>query len=163
MNIPAQGLTRIIRKGFETARGPGPDVMAASTLEGDKVLSIDGDDVGKIKEIMLDVISGRIAYAVLSSGGMLGIGDKLVAIPWSAFTLDAERKCLLLSESSEQIRNAPGFDKDHWPATADPKWAGPMHESYGSAPYWRESDQLDLDEPPHAASPNHPESGEERR
>jgi hypothetical protein len=58
--------------------------MAAATLDGDKVLSTNGDDVGKIKDIMLDVRSGRIAYAVLASGGFLGIGDKLLAIPWSA-------------------------------------------------------------------------------
>ncbi|CAN0619904.1 protein of unknown function [Burkholderia multivorans] len=162
MNTPAQGQTRIIRKGVETARGPGPDVMAASTLEGDKVLTVDGEDVGRIKEIMLDVMSGRIAYAVLSSGGMLGIGDKLVAIPWSAFTLDAERKCLMLSVSSGQIRNAPGFDKDHWPAMADPQWAGSMQASSSSASYSREGDSLDLDDPLHKASPDYPESGEGR-
>lgn len=61
MNTPHQGQTRIVGKGRETAAGPGPDVMAANTLDGDKVYTTDGDDVGKIKEIMLDVRSGRIA------------------------------------------------------------------------------------------------------
>jgi sporulation protein YlmC with PRC-barrel domain len=60
--------------------GPGPDVLGASALDGNKVLSSEGEDVGKIKEIMLDVRSGHIAYAVLSVGGFLGIGDKLLAI-----------------------------------------------------------------------------------
>ena len=147
MQTPDQGQTRIIGKGAATAAGPGPDVMAADTLEGDKVYTTDGDDVGKIKDIMLDVRSGRIAYAVLSSGGILGIGDKLHAIPWSALTLDTERKCFLLSVSSERIRNAPGFDKDHWPAMADPQWAEPLHEFYGSAPYWSGGDELGLTDP----------------
>jgi hypothetical protein len=86
--------------------------MAAATLDGDKVLSSEGDDIGKIKDIMLDVRSGRIAYAVLSSGGFLGIGDMLLAIPWHALTLDTERKCFQLAMSSERVKNAPGFDKD---------------------------------------------------
>jgi sporulation protein YlmC with PRC-barrel domain len=132
----SQSETRIVGKGSATAEGPGPYVMAASTLEGDKVLSSDGDDVGKIKEIMLDVHTGRIAYAVMSVGGFLGIGDKLLAIPWNALALDTDRKCFQLSVPSETVKNAPGFDKDHWPAMADMTWATELHSYYGSAPYW---------------------------
>jgi hypothetical protein len=118
--------------------------MAASSLEGDRVLSSDGEDIGKIKEIMLDVSSGSIAYAVLSSGGFLGIGDKLLAVPWSALTLDTDRKCFLLSVPGETVKNAPGFDKDHWPTMADPTWAISVHEYYGLAPYWsRTSSSMD--------------------
>ena len=58
---------RIVGKGSATAEGPGPDVMAADTLDDNRVLSSDGEDIGKIKDIMLDVRSGRIAYAVLSA------------------------------------------------------------------------------------------------
>ncbi|WP_237181802.1 PRC-barrel domain-containing protein [Paraburkholderia tropica] len=127
---------RIVGKGNETAAGPGPDIMAASTLDSNRVLSSDGEEIGKIKEIMLDVQGGRVAYAVLSSGGFLGIGDKLLAIPWGALTLDTSRKCFLLNVSSERVRNAPGFDKDHWPAMADAKWGSTVHAYYGSEPYW---------------------------
>ncbi|SAK93040.1 PRC-barrel domain-containing protein [Caballeronia calidae] len=129
----------ITGKGAQTAEGPGPDVMAASTLDGNNVLSSDGDDVGKIKEIMLDVASGRVAYAVLSSGGFLGIGDKLLAIPWGALTLDTNNKCFRLAATSEQIRNAPGFDKDSWPAMADAAWARSVHQHYGRTPYWEDT------------------------
>jgi sporulation protein YlmC with PRC-barrel domain len=132
----SQGETRIVGKGSATAEGPGPFVMAASTLEGDKVMSSDGKDVGKIKEIMLDVQTARIAYAVMSVGGFLGIGDKLLAIPWNALTLDTDHKCFRLSVPSETVKNAPGFDKDHWPAMADMTWATALHDYYGSAPYW---------------------------
>lgn len=128
---------RIVGKGNEDVSGPGPDVMAASTLDGDKILSTDGKEVGKVKEIMLDVQAGRIAYVVMSCGGFLGIGDKLLAIPWNALTLDTTRKCFLLSLSSERIKNAPGFDKQHWPSMADATWATSVHQYYGREPYWR--------------------------
>jgi len=134
--MSTRGEARIVGQGSASAEGPGPYVMAASTLDGDKVMSSDGEDVGKIKEIMLDVYTGRIAYAVMSSGGFLGIGDKLLAIPWNALTLDTDRKCFLLSVTSETVKNAPGFDKDHWPTMADAAWASELHTYYGSAPYW---------------------------
>ncbi|SAK70196.1 PRC-barrel domain-containing protein [Caballeronia glebae] len=54
---------------------------------------MDGEDIGKISDIMLDVRGGRFAYAVLSEGGFLGMGTKLHAIPWSALTLDTAEKC----------------------------------------------------------------------
>jgi sporulation protein YlmC with PRC-barrel domain len=127
---------RIVGNGSATAEGPGPDVMAAATLDGDKVISSDGEDIGKVKDIMLDVRSGRVAYAVLSSGGFLGIGDKLLAIPWHALMLDTERKCFVLNMTAERVRNAPGFDKDHWPSMADQTWATSVHQYYGSEPYW---------------------------
>ncbi|WP_322025134.1 PRC-barrel domain-containing protein [Burkholderia sp. BCC1977] len=161
MHTRDPGRTLIIRKGLETARGPGPDVMAASTLTGNTVLTTVGDDVGKISEIMLDVGSGRIAYAVLSSGGRLGIGDKLLAIPWSALTLDTERQCFLLPVSLEQLRSASGFDKDHWPATADPRWASWIHKHYGSTAH-SGGDAPGLDSPDGDVPPDEPARGEGR-
>jgi sporulation protein YlmC with PRC-barrel domain len=116
--------------------GPGPQVMAADTLQGDKVVNRLGEQLGEIQDIMLDVPSGRIAYAVLSFGGVLGIGDKLFAIPWSALTLDADRECFVLDIDKEQLKNAPGFDKDHWPSMADPAWGSGVHSFYRRRPYW---------------------------
>lgn len=133
---PLQTGARIIGKGSDTATGPGPDIMAASTLEGNRVLSSDDQDLGKIEEIMLDVQRGRIAYAVLSSGGVLGLGDKLLALPWSSLTLDTTQKCFLLNVTAEHVRNAPGFDKDHWPSMADLGWATHVHEYYHAHPHW---------------------------
>jgi sporulation protein YlmC with PRC-barrel domain len=150
MNLTNQSATeggaQIARTNGDPADGPGPDVMAAATLDGNTVLSADGDDVGKIKEIMLDVRTGRVAYAVLASGGFLGIGGKLLAIPWRTLTLNTSRDCFVLSASSEQIRNAPGFDKDNWPAMADPEWATTVHAYYGSEPYWKGRTEAPVDE-----------------
>ncbi len=129
---------RVVGKGDATAAGPGPAIMAASTIDGDHVLSAEGEQVGKLKEIMLDVQSGRIAYAVMASGGVLGIGEKLLAIPWHALTLDTTRKCFVLNVTSAQVNDAPGFDKEHWPAMADPAWAASLHEYYGAPPWWDE-------------------------
>lgn len=122
--------------GVGTGAGPGPDVMAASTLDGNKVVSSDGEHVGKISDIMLDVRSGQIAYAVLSTGGFLGIGDTLHAIPWGALTLDTDDKCFVLDASAERIKNAPGFDKDNWPSMADMQWGTTVHAYYNRPPYW---------------------------
>ena len=112
-------------------------VLSASTLEGDDVRNSQGDDLGKIEEIMLDVSSGRVAYAVLSFGGFLGMGDKLFAIPWEAMRLDQENKCFVLDVDRETLENAPGFDKDNWPEFADRSWGAEVHEHYGYEPYWK--------------------------
>ncbi|MFB5148303.1 PRC-barrel domain-containing protein [Burkholderia orbicola] len=158
---PSRDAARIVGANPRTAGGgPGPDVMAASTFEGDRVLTIDGDDIGKIAHIMLDVRAGRIAYAVVSSGGLLGIGDKLLAVPWNALVLDAERQCFVLPVGTERVREAPGFDKSRWPAMADPAWAEALHAYYGSSPYWLiEEGETALDSPPYEASPGGPEDG----
>ncbi|WP_322057334.1 PRC-barrel domain-containing protein [Paraburkholderia sp. J63] len=133
---PQTGGARIVGKGSETAAGPGPYVMAASTLDGDRVYSSDNEEVGKIKEIMLEVESGRVVYAVMSSGGFLGIGDKLLALPWAALTLDTSRKCFVLNVTAERVKDAPGFDKDQWPAMADLQWGTAVHQYYGTPGYW---------------------------
>lgn len=127
---------RIIGYDGSGTAGPGPRVMAADTLQGNKVENPEGKALGEIKHIMLDVPTGRIAYAVLSFGGFLGMGDKLFAIPWTALVLDASRKCFILDVSEERLKQASGFDKDRWPAMADEGWARNVHDYYRSNPYW---------------------------
>jgi sporulation protein YlmC with PRC-barrel domain len=117
-------------------RGPGPEVMAADTLEGDSVVNASGEKLGDIEHIMLDVRSGRIAYAVLEAGGFLGIGTKLFAIPWHALTLDTNSHCFILNVNKEQLRNAPGFDDDNWPSLGDERWARDVHAYYEVDAYW---------------------------
>ncbi|MDV7214194.1 PRC-barrel domain-containing protein, partial [Azotobacter beijerinckii] len=94
--------------------GPGPRLMGADTLIGNDVYNQKDEDLGDIKEIMLDVHSGRVAYAVLSFGGFLGMGEKLFAVPWNALTLDTVNKRFVLSVDKERLADAPGFDKDKW-------------------------------------------------
>src|SRR5687768_15434251 len=105
-------------------------VLSASTLTGDAVKNTDGEKLGDIKDIMIDVESGRVAYAVLSFGGFLGLGDKLFAIPWSALRLRTEDHSFVLNVNKETLKAAPGFDKDHWPDFADRTWGTSIHEYY---------------------------------
>ena len=120
---------------LDTDQGPGPRLMGADTLIGNDVYNHKDEDLGDIKEIMLDVATGKIAYAVLSFGGFLTLGEKLFAVPWSALTLDTEEKRFVLNVDKERLENAPGFDKDSWPNMADASWAKEIHSYYGTKSY----------------------------
>jgi len=113
-------------------------VLSASTLAGDRVRNSAGEDLGKVNEIMIDISSGRVAYAVLSFGGFLGMGDKLFALPWSVLTIDEDKKCFVLDIDKKRLEKAPGFDKDNWPDMADNTWATNIYSYYGTKPYWQE-------------------------
>ena len=80
----------------EAGDGPGPFLMGTKTLISNEVVDREAGALGKITEIMLDVLSGRVAYAVLSFGGFLGLGEKLFAVPWSALVLDTMNKRFML-------------------------------------------------------------------
>ena len=114
--------------------GPGPALMGAHTLLGNDVCNKEGEDLGDIKELMIDMSSGNVAYAVLSFGGLLGLGDKLFAVPWAALTLDTEHKRFTLNVSKIALKDAPGFSKDRWPSMSDKKWASGVHKFYDT-PY----------------------------
>lgn len=114
-------------------------VMSAGSLSGDQVKNDVGEDLGKIKDIMIDVQSGRIAYAVLSFGGVLGVGGKLFALPWNILTLDEDEKHFVLSVDKNILKNAPGFDKDNWPDMADRTFGSKIFNYYGVHPYWEET------------------------
>ena len=105
---------------------------------GDDVKNTAGEDLGKLEEIILDVGTGRVAQAVLSFGGFLGLGDKLFAIPWDVLTLDAENECFILNVDRETLEEAPGFDRDNWPQTPSEgdSWLVEVYEYYGYRPYW---------------------------
>lgn len=113
-----------------------PQLLSAGTLSGDKVKNTAGEDLGKIEEFMIDLDTGRIAYAVLSFGGILGMGNKLFAIPWQALKVDTEDHSFLLNVPKETLENAPGFNKDNWPDMSNVEWGTKVHSYYGYEPYW---------------------------
>jgi len=119
-----------------TTTKPIRRVLSASTLVGDEVVNNAGDNLGKLNEIMIDLPTGRIAYAVLSFGGFLGLGNKLFAIPWSRLSVDEINKRLVLDVPREVLDRAPGFDKDNWPDMADAGWGQQIYSYYGVDPYW---------------------------
>jgi sporulation protein YlmC with PRC-barrel domain len=118
--------------GPDLRHGPGPELMGASTLIDNQVRNQDGEELGSIKEIMLDTETGSISYAVLSFGGYFGMGAKLFAVPWAALTLDTERRCFVLNVTKDRLESAPGFDKTKWPNMSDPAWAQQIRSHYGS-------------------------------
>jgi hypothetical protein len=103
--------------------GQRPRLMGAGTLIGDDVYNHIDENLGDIKEIMLDMQAGKVAYAVLSFGGILGMGEKLFAVPWERLVLDTVNERFTLDIEKKQMENAPGFDKDHWPDMSMPDWA----------------------------------------
>ncbi len=111
-------------------------LLSATTLEGTEVTNPSGENLGDIKDLMIDVTSGRVAYAVVEFGGLFGIGSKLFAVPMQALKQNARDKCFILDATKEALENAQGFDKDHWPDFADRKWQTTVHEHYKTTPYW---------------------------
>ncbi len=117
-------------------REVNPKVMSTHTLSGDKVVNPEGENLGEIKDFMIDVDSGRIAYAVLSFGGVLGMGDKLFAVPWEALRLSTEEHRFYLDVPKERLKEAPGFNKDNWPSGADRSFLSEVYSYYGYRPWW---------------------------
>lgn len=115
-----------------------PPIMSASTMIGDKVVNPLREDLGDIEELMVDVGSGCIAYAVLSFGGFLGMGEKLFAIPWKALRLDTDRKRFVLDIDKQRLEDAPGFDKNNWPDLGSRDYGRQIHAYYGLQPYWEQ-------------------------
>ena len=111
------------------------NILSTSTLTGDHVRNTEGKDLGKIEDFMVDVNSGRIAYAVLSFGGFMGFGDKLFAIPMDALSLDTDAEKFVLDVNKQQLEDAPGFDKDNWPKHPDSKFIDSVYTHYGYSPY----------------------------
>lgn len=107
-------------------------LLSASSLSSDDVYNPKDEKLGSIKELMLDIESGKIRYAVLSFGGFLSLGEKLFAVPWSALTVDTENKRIVMDTDEERLKNAPGFDSDNWPNMADSTWEKSVHAYYGS-------------------------------
>jgi sporulation protein YlmC with PRC-barrel domain len=89
--------------------------LTASTIIGDKVYNGKEENMGNVKDLMLNLDEGRIEYVVIEFGGFLGIGEKYFAVPFQALTLDTSRHAFILNQQREVLENAPGFDKDHWP------------------------------------------------
>ena len=113
-------------------------VPAKKTVIGSKVVNAKKEDLGKIEDIVLDAGAGRIAYAVLSFGGFLGMGDKYFAIPWNALHFNLSEKHAVLNLDKKLLENAPGFDKDNWPNMSDSTWGTRIYKHYGYTPYWEE-------------------------
>jgi len=105
-------------------------------MSGNEVKNVKKEHLGEIKDLMVNLHDGKIAYAVLSFGGFLGIGDKLFAVPWSSLKLDQESKCFIMNADEEFLKNSPGFDKSDWPSAHHTAYLDKVFTHYGQPPFW---------------------------
>lgn len=104
--------------------------LSASSLTGDNIENLAGESLGHVKELMIDVITGKVAYVVVSFGGFLGMGDKLFAIPFSKFKVDETKKIFVLDVEKDLLKSTPGFDKNNWPDFSSDTWSDEIHKYY---------------------------------
>lgn len=116
-----------------------PQVLSSDSLTGTPVINVKKEELGNIEELMIDLSVGRVAYAVLSFGGIMGIGNKLFAIPWKSLVVDSDNERFILDVPKDRLKEAPGFDKNQWPDFVDRDYGEKIYSFYGHIPYWSEN------------------------
>ncbi len=111
-------------------------LLGTTGFYGDSVYDAAGKFLGEIEELVLDIDTGRVAYALVAVGAFLGMGRKLVAIPWSTVAIDRVYQRCVISIELERLIDAPALDGDLLPRMADPGWAKEVHAHFGCKPYW---------------------------
>ncbi len=107
------------------------DHIRATAVSGTEVFNVDGENVGKIEDVMLSKTTGRAVYAILSFGGFLGIGEKYHPLPWQSLSFSDDRGGYVISVSREQLEGAPNFERDAEPNWNDPEFGGALSRYYG--------------------------------
>jgi sporulation protein YlmC with PRC-barrel domain len=121
------------------ANHEGPDAnrplerLTATSIIGDKVENPQGEDLGTIDNLMVNVRTGLVEYAVVEYGSFLGIGGKLFAIPFEELRVAKGRHVFLVNRDKDYLRMSPGFDKTHWPDTNDHSYYGDVDSYWGTA------------------------------
>ena len=122
---------------FTPGKSTEPPVQEmASKIIGAYVQNPKGESLGRVTDLMVDPEDGRIAFAILSHGGVLGIPMRFVAVPYNALKFNSQKSVYLLDLSKERMASAPSFDRNHWPDVADKNWEAQVYRFYGVAPYW---------------------------
>jgi osmotically-inducible protein OsmY len=117
----------------------------ASEIIGMEVRNNENEKLGKVEDIIVNLGSGRVGYAILSMGGVLGIGDKLVLVPANEFAYALSEKKLILNTSKDVLKNAPRFEKGKWPDLNDPQWDAEAHAYYKDKSTKTYSTEVDVD------------------
>jgi PRC-barrel domain len=111
-------------------------LIASDRVEGTAVRRSNGGKVGTIQRLMIDKVSGNVAYAVLSFGGFLGMGQKHLPIPWARLTYDRLLGAYHLDLSDEELSRAPSFASDKDFDWGDRSQEVAIHNFYKVPPYW---------------------------
>lgn len=102
--------------------------LAATKVRGRRVINYDNEDLGTVEDLMLDVATGRLGYAVLACIG--AAQEKLFPVPVRALTIDTDGSRFMLNADRETLKYAPGFDRNDWPDTGDPGWKSGVESFY---------------------------------
>lgn len=113
------------------------DLISADKVEGTSVYNREGDKLGSIYGVMIDKVSGRVIYAVMSFGGFLGIGDRYHPLPWSVLSYDPGQGGYIVDLDRDLLEGAPTYAVDDTPDWADPVWGRSVHDYYGAPGYWQ--------------------------
>lgn len=111
-------------------------LISSEKVAGSKVENIKGDSLGHIEEIMVDKISGRVAYAVLNYGSFLGMGGKLFALPWDILKYNTDRDAYVIDLPEDRLKSAPSFEASDWPDLGNRDYGKRIHDYYGSRADW---------------------------
>jgi hypothetical protein len=114
----------------------GKPLIESDRVEGTTVYDFQGNNIGTIKRVMIDKISGRAAYAVMSFGGFLGFGSDEYAIPWSKLHYDTRLEGYRTDITEDQLRNAPSFSRRRDHDWSDQQSERELHDYYRVAYYW---------------------------
>ena len=124
-------------------------IQRASELIGMTVRNRQDENLGDVDNILVDLPSGRLVAVVLSSGGFLGMGNELSAVPPTALGFSSDRDSLQLDTSKEMMSNAPHFKADQWPDFSEPEYAGGVYRAYQVEPYFKTDGSLRADKSAH--------------
>jgi hypothetical protein len=111
-------------------------IIPASKVDGTSVFNPAGENVGEIHDIIIDKLSGKVAYAVMSFGGFLGLGTKYHPLPWASLKYDTNLNGYVVDVDRHQLEGAPSFDTATSPDWTDREYEKRLHDYYGLAPYW---------------------------
>jgi sporulation protein YlmC with PRC-barrel domain len=111
-------------------------IVSANDLKGMRVRSFGGEDLAKVDDFAIDFRTGRVVYVIVSTGGFLGVGENLRAIPWRLLSTRPEQPDLFVDIDKEMLEKAPSFEKGKWPDMENPKWAAEINSYYSRKPSW---------------------------
>jgi len=120
----------------QVAKDETGGLIAADKVEGTEVYNRAGEHIGEIDNIMIDKLSGKVAYAVMSFGGFLGIGERYHPVPWSMLKYDTGQGGYVVDLDKKVLTDAPNYEPNRVPDYADRAWGKKLHDYYGVAPYW---------------------------
>lgn len=121
---------------LDDTTNPSGRLIGADQVQGTVVYNLAGEKLGSVEDVMLDKVSGRVAYAVLSFGGFLGIGDRFYPLPWEKLRYDTERGGYVVDIDRSMLEGAPSYAEDEVVSWDDRAWGERVAGHYGARPFW---------------------------